>query len=295
MNMPTDIPVRVLRVRPEHARSRWVKSQFRHEGLRYDLVPSWAKELYCDEGEEGRRVPHRKYHNQPGNHHPECFAMAIVERRENAIEPERWERVDGGESDPPPWLTGPHECLYECYRLLEEPAQRPAPGDLHSYGNTILDAAIEVATGESFTTMVLGIQSRTRQDASAIHLGDIDLIAMPSAGGVPRFIEVKGTGDRMKGRLKPEKQVNSLALLRKLGFEVELWYTLPGGEQAERDLPPVDPRLARMTFERPAIRVRPNIDWHELRQSAAEPIPRSTRWSPCECARKGWAPCLAAP
>lgn len=266
---------RVLRPMFMHERRHWISCMHRDAGIRHELVPQWCKELWGDPDEGGLdRVPHRKFHAQRQNHHAESYAMAVMDGRAT---PDRWESLDGTKTNAPAWIAAPQETLYECFRLLNAGAA-PARTHISHYGEAVLDAAVVLPNNAAFCEGI-----RAVGDGIDGRLVDPDVIALPSSGGVPAFVEVKGAGDT----LKPD-QVRSLRILSALGFRVEVWWILPQGMKARQlaAAPQPDGHLTSM-----GANVREGLDWPAIRARAQASIPLSQRARGCRCEPKG--SCLA--
>jgi hypothetical protein len=277
---------RVLYVEPQQSRDAWLKCG--RDGLRVELIPSWAKSLWGDSTDRDA-VPRRKFGwreaelsrhpGQPDNHHAECFAMSVLEGR---VRPSRWAIVDNGrlaQTPCPDWLSAPwFETLYECFTLLGVyPKPSPNPRGVYGYGDSLLRRALDsmALANANVPVLMRALRDRYRDEGFAVK--DPDLLALPRAGGPLVAIEAKSAG---KDSLHADGgQENALLLLQSLGACAEVWWVCDEVSRftcrnaAERTLP----RLQQDPFR---LQVRSNVDWPTARASALAAVKKT--WRPPE-------------
>lgn len=269
--MSAPITERVLFVDERRSRKVWCTSP--RDGLRHELVPEWCRRLWGD-GATNDLVPARKFgwvdalqrFGQPGNHHAESYAMAVLERR---VAPVSWALVDGRNCDPsgrPDWLAEAHETLYECFTLVgTTPKPEPTPGGVYAYGDAFLERAVDHQGGDADSVASSVRRCRNAQLAAGRPLTDPDVLALPARGGPLVAIEVKTfPGDDMHDDLAQE---NGLALLAALGVRAEVWWICDYNHSFRRPRAP-RPGLAPIDCQAPRLMVRRDVDWAAARAAA---------------------------
>jgi len=247
-------------------------------------VPKWCRSLW-GESDIDERIPRKKFgwvepdgrsHGQPTNHHAECYAMSVLER---TVVPQAWSLIVDGQMVPssaPDWFSiATFETLYECFILAgTAPSRTPRLGGVFSYGETLLESALEVHPdeGNAAPRSLRGIRDSHLELGYA--LADPDVLAMPSSGGALVAIEAKTAGgDQLHA---DGGQENALTLLESLGAIAEVWWirdeSVPFGlgNKSIRPRPPFASAETR-------VRVRSGIDWREARSRALAAVRRRSR------------------